>query len=74
MLLVAFTLVPFATGLFGGLYLAAAVILGGLFLGGSRSGSCATPPSRTALQLHLGSLAYLCLLFAAMAADRVLAA
>ncbi|MFN8113488.1 MAG: heme o synthase [Solirubrobacterales bacterium] len=72
-LLVVFTLIPFATGLFGGLYLAAAVILGGLFLGGSIH-LLRSPSRKTALQLHLGSLAYLFLLFGAMAADRVLAA
>ncbi len=72
-LLVAFTLVPVATGFFGGLYLAAAAILGALFLGGSIA-LLRSPSRKTALQLHLGSLAYLFLLFGAMAADRVLAA
>ena len=72
-LLVAFTLIPVATGFFGGLYLASAAILGALFLGGSIH-LLRRPSRKTALQLHLGSLAYLFLLFAAMAADRVLAA
>jgi protoheme IX farnesyltransferase len=73
LILVAFTLVPVATGLFGGVYLAAALILGGGFLIGAwhllRDHS-----RRAALQLHLGSLAYLFLLFGAMAADRIIAA
>ncbi len=72
-LLVAFTIVPVATGLFGGVYLAAAVILGALFVGGAAH-LLRSPSRKTALQLHLGSLAYLFLLFGAMAADRVLAA
>ncbi|MCB0876229.1 MAG: heme o synthase [Solirubrobacterales bacterium] len=72
-LLVAFTLVPVATGFFGGVYLAAAAILGAAFVGGAAH-LLRSPSRRTALQLHLGSLAYLFLLFGAMAADRVLAA
>ena len=72
-LLVAFTLVPVATGLFGGIYLAAAAILGIAFVGGAAH-LLRNPSRRTALQLHLGSLAYLFLLFGAMAADRIIAA
>ncbi len=72
-LLVAFTLVPVATGLFGGIYLAAAAILGIAFIGGAAH-LLRSPSRRTALQLHLGSLAYLFLLFGAMAADRIIAA
>ncbi|HET6830955.1 MAG TPA: heme o synthase [Solirubrobacterales bacterium] len=71
-LMVAFTFLPVATGMLGGLYLAAAAALGVAFmLGATRLRRLET--SRAALQLYLGSLAYLFLLFAAMAADRVLA-
>ena len=72
-ILVAFTLMPVATGLFGGVYLASALVLGAGFLIGAwhllRDHS-----RRAALQLHLGSLAYLFLLFGAMAADRIILA
>lgn len=71
--LVAFTLLPVLTGFFGGVYLAAAVVLGAGFVIGAwhllRDHS-----RRAALQLHLGSLAYLFLLFGAMAADRIISA
>jgi heme o synthase len=72
-LLVAFTLVPVATGLFGGIYLAAAAVLGVGFVVGAAH-LLRSPSRRTALQLHLGSLAYLFLLFGAMAADRIVGA
>ena len=69
--LVAFTLAPVATGLFGGVYLAAAIALGGAFLG--LAIALARAPSRpAALRLYLSSLAYLALLFTAMAIDRAL--
>ena len=44
LLLVAFTLVPVATGLFGGLYLGAAAILGIAFVFGATS-CCAARPA-----------------------------
>ena len=70
-LLIALTLAPWATGLFGGIYLAAAVALGGAFL--FLAVRLAVDPSRSAaLRLYLSSLAYLALLFAAMAVDRAL--
>jgi protoheme IX farnesyltransferase len=72
LILVAFTILPVITGLFGGLYLAAAVILGGAFIFGAAR-LLRDPSRRAALQLYLGSLAYLFLLFGAMAADRLLA-
>jgi protoheme IX farnesyltransferase len=70
-ILVAFTLAPVATGLFGGIYLAAALVLGGVFLGLAirLEGSPSRP---AALRMYLSSLAYLALLFAAMALDRAL--
>jgi protoheme IX farnesyltransferase len=72
-LMVAFTLLPLATGMLGGVYLGAAAVLGAAFMfGAARLQRLRT--SRAALQLYLGSLAYLFALFAAMAADRVLAA
>ena len=71
LLLVTFTAVPVITGLFGALYLAAALLLGVAFL--AFAARLALRPSRAAaLHLHLYSLLYLALLFAAMAADRVL--
>jgi heme o synthase len=70
-LLVAATVGPWATGLFGGLYLAAAAILGAGFL--TLAERLRTHPSRkAALRLHLASLAYLALLFCAMAVDRLI--
>jgi protoheme IX farnesyltransferase len=69
--LVAFTLLPYLTGLFGWLYLAAALLCGTGFVG--LAADLARRPSRSAaVRLHLASLAYLALLFAAMAADRIL--
>jgi protoheme IX farnesyltransferase len=68
-LLVALTIAPVATGLFGGIYLAAAVALGGTFM--ALAVKLARSPSRpAALRLYLSSLAYLALLFTAMAIDR----
>jgi heme o synthase len=69
--LVAFTVLPFVTGLFGALYLAAALVLGAMFVG--LAADLAARPSRAAaVRLHLASLAYLALLFGAMAADRLI--
>ena len=71
LVLVAFTAMPFLTGLFGVLYLVAALALGACFVG--LAAQLALRPSKeAAVRLHLGSLAYLALLFCAMAADRVL--
>ena len=68
-LLVALTIAPFATGLFGAIYLGAAVLLGGIFL--ALALRLVRSPSRpAALRLYLSSLAYLALLFTAMAVDR----
>jgi protoheme IX farnesyltransferase len=70
-ILVAFTLAPVATGLFAGLHLAAAVVLGAAFLG--LAIRLARTPSRpAALRVYLASLAYLALLFCAMALDRAI--
>ena len=69
--LVALTIAPVATGLFGAIYLVAALALGGTFL--VLAVRLARAPSRkAALQLYLSSLAYLALLFTAMAVDRAL--
>jgi heme o synthase len=69
--LVAFTVLPYVTGLFGWIYLAAALTLGLGFIG--LAADLARRPSRAAaVRLHLASLAYLALLFGAMAVDRVL--
>jgi heme o synthase len=71
--LVAFTLVPVLTGFLGALYAGTALLLGAGFVALAvdllRRGS-----RRASLRLYLASLAYLALLFCAMAADRVLAA
>jgi protoheme IX farnesyltransferase len=70
-ILVAFTVMPFLTGLFGPPYLVAALALGGAFIG--LAVRLAREPSRrAALRLYLSSLAYLALLFCAMALDRAL--
>ena len=71
LVLAGFTVLPYATGLFGGIYLAAALALGAGFVG--LAVRLAARPSRAAaIHLHLASLAYLALLFCAMAADRVI--
>jgi heme o synthase len=69
--LVALTLLPWLTGLFGTLYLACALALGAGFAG-LAAALAARPSRRGALRVYLASLAYLALLFGAMAADRVL--
>jgi heme o synthase len=69
--LVAFTVLPYLTGLFGGLYLVAALGLGAGFIG-LAAHLLARPSRAGAVRLHLASLAYLALLFCAMAADRLL--
>jgi heme o synthase len=70
LILVAFTLIPGLTGFFDGAYLIAAAALGvgftALALRLLREHS-----RRAALRLYLSSLAYLALLFCAMAIDRV---
>jgi protoheme IX farnesyltransferase len=67
-LLVAITVLPFAGGLFGGIYAVSAALLGGAFL------TLAyvlqrDAERRSALRLYLFSLLYLALLFCAMVAD-----
>jgi protoheme IX farnesyltransferase len=70
-LLVAITLGPVATGLFGGFYLAVALALGVAFI--ALATSLTRHPSRPAARrLYLSSLAYLAILFVAMAADSYL--
>ena len=69
--LVALTIMPVLTGLFGAIYLVAALGLGLGFLG--LAVRLAVSPSRpAALRLYLSSLAYLALLFCAMAIDRAI--
>jgi protoheme IX farnesyltransferase len=70
-ILVAFTLLPVATGFLGALYAAAAAVLGAVFL--FLAVHLLRHPTRAlALRLYLASLVYLALLFCAMAADRVI--
>lgn len=69
-ILLAVSLGPVATGLLGGLYLASALVLGVAFIGFAvllerRAGE------RLALRTYIFSLAYLALLFIAMAVDAV---
>jgi protoheme IX farnesyltransferase len=70
-LLVAFTLMPVATGFLGAIYLVAALALGGVFAALAVK-LLRRPSRRVALRLYLSSLAYLALLFCAMAADRTI--
>jgi protoheme IX farnesyltransferase len=67
--LVAFTVLPYFTGLFHGVYLGAALILGGGFLALAVR-LWLRPSHRAAVAVHLASLVYLALLFCAMAVDR----
>ncbi len=68
LLLYAISQLPFCAGAFGGLYLAASMILGLAFIGGAVR-LYRRAERRSALQLYLFSLAYLALLFGAMVAD-----
>ncbi|MFM8526569.1 MAG: heme o synthase [bacterium] len=71
LVLVAVSLAPAFTGLFGVTYLIIASLLGAAFIGGSIA--LDRKPSReSARNLYLWSLAYLAFLFCAMALDRVL--
>jgi protoheme IX farnesyltransferase len=67
-LLYAVTQLPFCAGGFGGIYLAASLILGLGFIAGAVR-LYRRADRRSALQLYLFSLAYLTLLFCAMVAD-----
>jgi protoheme IX farnesyltransferase len=67
-LLVAVTMLPFAGRLFDGFYLAAALLLGGVFVAFSTV-LYRRADRRWALRTYLFSLAYLALLFGAMVAD-----
>jgi heme o synthase len=71
LMLVAFTLIPVATGFLGGIYLVAAAALGAGFTALAVR-LLRSPSRRAALRLYLSSLAYLALLFCAMAADRAI--
>jgi protoheme IX farnesyltransferase len=71
LVLAAFTLLPVAAGWLGGIYLAAALGLGGAFTALAVL-LLRDPSRRRALRLYLASLAYLALLFCAMAADRAI--
>ena len=67
-LLYAVTQLPFCAGGFGGIYLAASLLLGAAFIGGSVL-LYRRADRRSALRLYLFSLLYLALLFGAMVAD-----
>jgi protoheme IX farnesyltransferase len=68
LLLYAISQLPFCAGAFGGLYLAASMMLGLLFIGGAVR-LYRRADRRSALRLYLFSLCYLALLFGAMVAD-----
>ncbi len=72
------TVLPWWVGAFGLLYLASALILGALLLGGIvqmlRAARAGTPWSGPAWWVYKYSLLYLALLFVAMAVDRALSA
>ncbi len=68
--LVAFTVVPFAAGWFGLVYLASALVLGGIFLALAILLRRRTTPAHAATLFHY-SLLYLALLFVAVAIDPV---
>jgi protoheme IX farnesyltransferase len=68
LLLYAVTQLPFCAGGFGGIYLAASIALGAVFIAGSVV-LYRRADRRSALRLYLFSLLYLALLFAAMVAD-----
>jgi protoheme IX farnesyltransferase len=71
LLLVAISLGPVVTGLLGTFYLVSALVLGAAFVG--LAVALIRNPSRPAARrLYLSSLAYLALLFVAMAVDRTL--
>ena len=67
-LLYAVTQLPFCAGRFGDVYLVVSMALGALFIGGAVR-LYRRADRKAALQLYLFSLAYLALLFCAMAAD-----
>jgi heme o synthase len=67
--LVAFTVLPYITGLFDAVYLAAALALGAGFVA-LAARLWLRPSRRAAVVLHLASLGYLALLFCAMGLDR----
>jgi protoheme IX farnesyltransferase len=71
LLLVAITVGPVITGLFGTIYLVSALALGAGFVGLSVA-LLARPSRPAARRLYLSSLLYLALLFVAMALDRAL--
>jgi protoheme IX farnesyltransferase len=68
LLLYAISQLPFCAGAFGGIYLAASMVLGLAFVAGA-VWLFKRADRRTALRLYLFSLAYLALLFGAMVAD-----
>ena len=66
----AVTIGPVVTGLLGGIYLASAIVLGGVFTAMAVM-LFRKPDANITLRLYLYSLAYLALLFVAMAIDAV---
>jgi protoheme IX farnesyltransferase len=77
-LLVAISLVLFAVGRMGWIYLGAAIVLGAVFLRQAvalwRTGSAEEASTAGAIRLYRYSISYLSLLFLAVAVDAVVAA
>jgi protoheme IX farnesyltransferase len=73
-ILVALTVLPWAFGALGAIYVASALALGGVFLFGVVRVARAAAFSAPAWWLYAYSLLYLALLFAAMVVDRALVA
>ena len=71
LILIPLTLLPYAFGALGLLYLVAATLLGGMFLVGVLRVMRAAEWTKPAWRLYKFSLLYLALLFAAMVVDRV---
>jgi heme o synthase len=69
--LLVLTVLPVLSGLFGGIYLGAALAFGTGFAG-LATALLVRPSRRAALRVYLASLAYLALLFTAMAVDRLI--
>ena len=64
------TVLPWAMGSLGAIYLASALVLGAIFMWGALRVQFATEWVKPAWWLYAYSLLYLALLFAAMVADR----
>jgi protoheme IX farnesyltransferase len=69
-ILIALTVLPVSFGAFGTIYLASALVLGGILLAGVIRVTLVSDWTRAAWQVYKFSLLYLALLFVAMVVDR----